>query len=293
VGYNRLTVRRNLIGSVVLGALFLVLCRLLPQALHAMERAQADPLKGVQSQAGSQDEPRARARANTPAQPALRVLFVGNSHTFYNDMPRTILQLAAAANEARTLEAVLEVSGGATLAGHLADRRVQEHLRTGRWDYVVLQEQQQRPTVAQPYLESEFFAPARTLDVLIRAAAARTVLYMTPARLDGDRPRLPNDTFEAMQERSRQNHLHLGRELGAIVAPVGSAWARLHGQYPEQPLWAADRYHPSPHGSYLTACVLYGVLYGHNALDNPYTAGLPAGDAELLQRAADAARSED
>jgi hypothetical protein len=276
----------------VLGALFLVLCRLVPQALHAMERAQADPLNGVQSQAASHDEPRARARANTPTQPALRVLFVGNSHTFYNDMPRTILQLAAAAKEARALEAVLEVSGGATLADHLAGQRVREHLSQGRWDYVVLQEQQQRPTRAQPYLEREFFAPARTLDVLIRAAAARTVLFMTPARLDGDRPQLPEDTFEAMQERSRQNHLRLGRELDAIVAPVGSAWAWAHRQHPEQPLWAADRYHPSTQGSYLTACVLYGVLYGHGVLDNPYTAGLPPADAGLLQRAADVARSE-
>jgi hypothetical protein len=40
------------------------------------------------------------------------------------------------------------------------------------------------------------------------------------------------------------------------------------------------------------ACVLYGVLYGRSVLDNPYTAGLPAGDAGLLQRAADVARAE-
>jgi hypothetical protein len=288
-------VARHWIASVVLAALFLVLCRLVPQAFHAVERARAGALDDVpkRSQPGALDEPRARPRAEPPpAQPALRVLFVGNSHTFYNDMPRTVLQLAAAAHEARALEPVLVVAGGATLADHLAGPHVREQLRTGRWDYVVLQEQQQRPTSAPPYLEREFFAPARTLDVLIRAAAARTVLSMTPARLDGDQPQLPHDTFEAMQERSRQNHLRLGRELGAIVAPVGAAWAAVHRQYPEQPLWAADRFHPSAQGSYLTACVLYRVLYGHSVLDNPYTAGLTAGDASLLQRAADVARAE-
>ena len=44
--------------------------------------------------------------------------------------------------------------------------------------------------------------------------------------------------------------------------------------------------HPSPAGSYLAACVHFATLFGASPVGNEYTAGLPADDAELLQRAA-------
>lgn len=223
----------------------------------------------------------------TAATPGLRVLFIGNSHTYMNDMPATIQQLAAAAGQ-RPFEATLAVAGGAKLADHLADTKVRERLSAKPWDYVVLQEQQQVPTWRSPFLEQEFFAPARTWDVLIRAASSRTVLYMTPGRLDGDRPGVPDDTYERMQKRSEDNHQRIGRELDALVAPVGSAWAKAHRERPEMQLWAADRYHPSTIGSYLTACVFYCTLYGQAVQGNRYQGGLAPADATFLQNTAEA-----
>ena len=204
-------------------------------------------------------------------------------------MPQMAAQLAAAAGEPRALEVALEVAGGATLAQHLAGGRVQQRLGQQRWDYVVLQEQQQRPTWPALQLERDFYAPARTLDVLIRTASAKTVLFMTAGRLDGDPKVFPGDTYENMQERSRDSHTRLASELDAKLAPVGIAWRWAYQQRPDLPLWAADRYHPSLHGSYLAACVFYTLLYEHSARGNPYTAGLPAADAQFLQKAADVA----
>jgi hypothetical protein len=271
---------RNIIGAVILISLLLVLFRAGQRALPALE-AEVPAVAGA---APFVPPP------TVPKNP-LRVLFVGNSHTYCNDMPRMVAQLAAAAQEKRGLDVALEVEPGAGLFQHLAGDKVRTRLSQQHWDYVVLQDQQQRPsfTFDPKELDRQFFAPARTLDVLIRTASARTVLFMTAARLDGDPEILPGDDYEHMQERTRESYTRLARELGATLAPVGSAWRWAHQKRPDLPLWAPDRYHPGLHGSYLAACVFYHVLYGRSALDNPYTAGLPATDANFLQQASDVA----
>ena len=54
----------------------------------------------------------------------MRVLFVGNSHTYFNDMPKMVAELAAAAGVERPLHAVMEAPGGAGFVEHLANGRV-------------------------------------------------------------------------------------------------------------------------------------------------------------------------
>jgi hypothetical protein len=274
---------RNIVGAVILISLLLVLFGVGQHNITALETA-------------LQPEVKTAASAAPPALPAasknpLRVLFVGNSHTYVNDMPSMVVQLAAAAKENRGLEVALDVAPGAGLLQHLASGKVQAILSQKHWDYVVLQDQQQRPsfTFEPKEVERQFFAPARTLDVLIRAASAKTILFMTAARRPGDPELVPGDDYEHMQERTRESYTRLAHELGVILAPVGSAWRWAHAKRPDLPLWAADGYHPGLHGSYLAACVFYRVLYDRSALDNPYTAGLPAADANLLQQAADVA----
>lgn len=235
----------------------------------------------------SESPPAVAVAPKAPAStaPPLRVLFVGNSHTYYNDMPGTIGKLAEAARE-RPLQAALVTAGGASLQTHLAGTEVKQRLRE-RWDMVVLQEQQQRPSfVNLTQVEDEFFGPARTLDVLIKTAGAKTVLYMTAARRDGDRDNVLSDTFEAMQGRVSERYLSLGRELGALVAPVGLAYRDVHERHPSIPLWVQDGSHPTPQGSYLAACVFFRLLYDRSPEGNTYLGNLQSAEATVLQRAA-------
>ena len=57
---------------------------------------------------------------------------------YFNDMPKMVVELAAAAGVERPLHAVMEAPGGAGFVEHLANGRVQEHLSRSQWDYVVL-----------------------------------------------------------------------------------------------------------------------------------------------------------
>lgn len=282
---------RNLLGAVVLGGLIALFIGLWRSDSFGLARSWQT--LGSAHDATSEPAPGAPAAAQReqPAN-ALRVLFVGNSHTFLNDVPQLVARLAEAAKVERPLAFVMQARGGETLAGHLAGSAVRQRLAQQAWDFVVLQEQQQRPTFTwnPEQIEREFYEPVRTLDVLIRAAGARTILTMTAARREGDPANRPGDSYEAMQERSREAHMTVARQISARVAPVGLAWRALHRQRPELPLWVADGSHASMHGSYLAACVLFATLYEHSPVGNPYTAGLSSTDAVVLQEAAEVAR---
>jgi hypothetical protein len=180
----------------------------------------------------------------------------------------------------------METPGGATLADHVKRGRVAQLLAEQAFDYVVLQEQQQRPSYASAERRKLFEPPAITLDVMSRAAGAKTWLYLTYGRRDGDRDNRPNDTYTQMQARTREGYRDVARATGAAVVPVGLVWERVVRTEPDLGLWFTDGYHPSVLGSYLTACVFFKAFYGRSPEGNPFHADLKPDVAARLQRAA-------
>jgi hypothetical protein len=271
---------RNALGAVVLALLVALLWKIWPReaiAAYELERG-----------SGTARTPEPAAAPRVPASNALRVLFVGNSHTYMHDMPRMIAGLANADRWSRPFDFAMDAPGGSTLVQHVASNEAARLLRQGHWDYMVLQDQQQASSFSQfpQQLERDFLGSIRTLDIIGRAAGAKTVLYMTAARLDGDPDNMPHDTYDAMQDRISQNYKRAADEMGAALAPVGLAAQWVHRVQPDFGLWENDRYHPSLAGSYLAACVLYQTLYRRAAYGNAYLAGLAEPDARLMQRAA-------
>jgi len=196
---------------------------------------------------------------------ALRVLFLGNSYTYYNNLPRLVEEFAAAAGK-RKIETRMIAPGGASLADHLANSRTLEAIRAGQWDFVVLQEQSQLGAVylvnGEPHVANAeaFFAAARALDAEIRKAGAKTVLYHTWPRRDAP------DSDRAMLDYA---YAHIARELNATVAPVGRAWQRARTELRGASLYADDGSHPSIAGSYLAAAVTYTALTGASPVGGP------------------------
>ena len=224
---------------------------------------------------------------------AVRVLFVGNSHTFFNEMPEMVSELAAAAGVERPLHYVMEAPGGAGFVEHLDSGRVQTLLEEEQWDYVVLQDQQQRPsfTFDRERADRWFFTPARALDTMVRDTGAETILFMTWARHSGDPDNVEGDTYDRMQARVGDAYAALASEIDATVAPVGLAWQSSYHQRPELTLWRPDGSHAQVAGSYLAALVLFGAIYEQSLLGNTYAAGLSQEDASFLQTNAEQALS--
>lgn len=178
------------------------------------------------------------------------MLFVGNSHTYVNDLPQVVELLAQTANESRPLATKMIAVGGATLKDLWDSGQAVQLLRQERWDYVVLQEQSQLP-ITNPGLMHKY---VRLFASEIKRAGARTVLYLTSARRG--RPEMQGAIAEA--------YFAIAKETHAVVVPVGLVWERVLTESPALPLYDPDESHASPIGTYLTACVFYVAFYGNS-----------------------------
>jgi hypothetical protein len=208
------------------------------------------------------------AREPAASRPVARVLLVGNSYTYFNNLGDLLAGIAASNPKAPAIDPVLVVRGGATLRWHLDHGPALDVLASRRWDFVVLQEQSLlgggtvggRPVVGDP---SAFHAAVREWVRRIRAAGATPVLYMTWARRDAStRP-------DEMQRQLADAYSSIGRELGVPVAPVGLAWAEARRRHAGVALHVEDGSHPTPAGSYLAACVLLATLTGVSPVGAP------------------------
>jgi hypothetical protein len=201
----------------------------------------------------------------------MKILFIGNSFTARNDLPGLIARLAEARGKA--LEHRLIQAGGASLRAHWNAGKAAEAIRDGGYDAVVLQEQSTLPVKNAARMHEN----VRLFDGVIKAAGAKTVLYMTWARLNApDSQQAITDAYTA-----------IGKELGAAVAPVGIAWERFLRDNDRPVLHDRDQSHPTLAGSYLAACVFLAALLNESPVgvgDN--VPGLPAGDRAALQAAA-------
>ncbi len=229
--------------------------------------------------AGCARSPLERARA--AHHDTVRVLFMGNSYTFVNDLPAMFSALAASGG--RPVVTGMDAAGGELLQGHAADARALALLRATPWDVVVLQEQSEVP--ATEPARSQVMAPAaRELVATVRETRAEPVFLATWAHQHGW-PEAALD-YGRMQARIDEAYDDLGRELATPVAPVGRAWQDVRRTHPGIVLWQPDGSHPSVAGSYLAACVLYATLFHETPEGLRHRAGLDTRTARALQAAA-------
>jgi hypothetical protein len=201
----------------------------------------------------------------------LKVLFIGNSFTARNDLPGLIARLAEA--RGKELRHRLISAGGAALRQHWNAGEALKAIKEGAYDSVVLQEQSTLPVKNSRRMHEN----VRLFDEAIKAAGARTVLYMTWARQNAPES----------QEAITDAYAGIGGELGATVVPVGLAWQRFLSQHDQPALHDKDQSHPTLAGSYLAACVFLAVLYEESPVGIPgEVGGLSEKDLALLQKVA-------
>jgi hypothetical protein len=139
-----------------------------------------------------------------------RILYIGNSYTSRNQLPRLVADLAAAAAHPRRVEFELIFAGGASLKRHWNAGIAREKLARLSWNYVVLQEQSTLPlkNPARYHENVRLFAPE------IARCGARPALYLTWSRQQAP------DT----QDRITGAVEKIAAEVDALVVPVGPAW---------------------------------------------------------------------
>ena len=177
------------------------------------------------------------------AKAPLGILFIGNSHTYFNDMPLMVRRRALEAGYGCRVAMIAH--GGWFLAQHLEEPDVRFDILYGGYDYVVLQEH------AHPFgPEEKYAAAASALCALVRQAGATPVLYETWAR---------KEEPEA-QETMNGAHVRAAESTGALLARVGERWWKYREERPDVEMYAGDGAHASPAGSDFAAGCIWDAI---------------------------------
>ncbi|MBS1643883.1 MAG: PKD domain-containing protein [Bacteroidetes bacterium] len=228
----------------------------------------------------------------TRAGDTLRVLFIGNSYTFVNDLPSMVGNMAVAGGD--KLITASSTPGGATLEQHCNNPATLGLINQGNWDYVVLQEQSQLPSFPEGQVQFDFYPFAKKLDSLVKLknTCAKTVFYMTWGRKNGDAANCgffpPLCTYLGMDSMLQLRYTIAADTNHAVISPVARVWRKLRNANPGIELYDADESHPSLAGTYAAACSFYSIFFKKNPALVNFNPGLGSSDYNTIKTAAKA-----
>ncbi len=173
----------------------------------------------------------------------LNILFIGNSHTYFNDMPLMVKRRAD--DEGFHCRVTMLARPNWYLAQHAEEPDVRFNILYGQYDYVVLQEH------AHPFgPEEDFLDAAAALNRMIREAGSMPVIYECWSR----------KSEPEMQTRMNEVHQRVADEIGALLAPVGEYWWSDKESRPDPEMYADDGQHASPAGSDFAAKYIWETI---------------------------------
>jgi hypothetical protein len=257
--------------------------------LSACGEERAPPLASI-AQGGAPALGGASGTGRCPYSGERRVLFIGNSYTFYHDMPETVGALATDAGCNLSVSSTSE--GGIGLAEHTTRSATSDAIKTQLWTNVILQDQSQRPGLRPSDVRDQGAPHAITLVDSIKAQSpfSEITYYVTWGRRDGDGANCDYYdlvcTFDGHTNALAEGYGIYREATGGTLAPVGFAFQLVvhddDAPFDSDLLWDADGSHPTPRGTYLAAAVFFYHLVGSGAETPDYTAGLSSQDAQYL-----------
>jgi len=208
----------------------------------------------------------------------LRVLFVGNSLTYANNLPEIIAQLAKSRKQKFAYKTIAYPNF--SLEDHWNKGEVQKALAKEKWDFVVMQ---QGPSAGAEGREVLIEYTKKLAPEIVKAGA-KPALYMVWSSED----RIKDFLGVAISYQTA------AKAVDGLFFPAGEAWSQAWKRDPKLELYSADRFHPSFAGSYLAALVIYQQLCNQSPIGLPHqfrlsfevAFDLPEKHARILQEAA-------
>ena len=180
----------------------------------------------------------------------MKVLFVGNSMTYYNTLCKGVESFANA--QGKNIQCEASTVGGTNLIYHSnwTDGTVSK-IKTGDYDVVILQD------IVGSFDGDNLMEGATSLVKMIKEANPDTrVLFYMPwpvkGSLTGEDSLLPYFTY---------NYIKTARTLGASLAPAGEAYYELYNKYTDVEWYVADEKHPHAIGTFVSNCSVYYALF--------------------------------
>ncbi len=188
----------------------------------------------------------------------MKVLFIGNSHTFFNDMPELFARFTEETTGEKA-DVTMLAYGGRDYMWHRKEYfSLRFNLMYGGYDYCILQQ------AAHPYPDiEETLQVGKDIIDLCHRCGVKPVVYMTWAE----------KRFPENQQKMIDTCTKLAEETGALLAPIGKVWQKVQNENEDIELYFSDGEHAGPYGDFLIAAVLCKLLTG-NVSENVSGKGL-------------------
>ena len=174
-----------------------------------------------------------------------RVLFIGNSHTYMNDLPGMVQALARDVGDTALRTAEVAEANFA-LEDHMYAGNARAALRESTWEWVVLQ--QGTSALPESQLHLEFWT--REFRPLVEGAGATPVLYqiwpMTSRRFDADA--------------ALTSYWNAAAAVEGVLAPAGDGFTAALEANPAIGVYSSDGLHASRRGTYIAALTIVGRI---------------------------------
>jgi hypothetical protein len=225
-----------------------------------------------------------------------KVLFIGNSFTYYSDIPSLFGSIATAAGKNVVVESV---TCGAWTLTKFADptdeygKQVAEKLNSNSdYDVIILQEQSTRPL--NNY--NAFLSAAQSLQQTINQTQTNCQIYLYATWGYEEAATSRNQTIPAMEADLRAAYQNAANTMKVKVCNVGKAFTAMYNQYPQMltagttdstfNIYYSDNKHPSYIGAFLSACVHVATILNVDPRLSTYTGSLSISDADVLKQTA-------
>lgn len=173
----------------------------------------------------------------------MRILFIGNSHTYVNVVPEIVKELFAEVGV--KVYYTMLVEGGKCLDYHADRKETGLNIVKGEYDYVILQGK------ATGFDPEAFIAGGRKIiGEYVSVSGAKPVLYLVWALRGHSEDQIPMTAA----------YRTLAEETGALIAPAGEVWHQILRRRPAPVLYRDDGNHATETGSYLAACCIFYAL---------------------------------
>jgi hypothetical protein len=184
------------------------------------------------------------------------ILFVGNSLTYFNDMPDIVAAISLGAGDDPPLRVAMVAFPNFGLEDHWNQGDALEAIDEGGWDVVVLQ---QGPSTL-PASRVHLLEWSGRFAERIRAVGARPALLSV----------WPTDGSAAGYDATLASYTAAADAVDGLLIPAGEAWRSARARDPALTLTVVDGFHPSLLGSVLAAYSSWHAITGRSPV------GLPA-----------------
>ncbi len=195
----------------------------------------------------------------------VKVLFIGNSLTFGNNMPDIFNNLSINAGKDVYVDQI--TPSGVSLNFHSYNKESIDKINEQKWTYIILQS---NDITAFPDMYNDEVANINRLKNHIKRNNEKTkIIYLmvwslrdgwNGIELNGEKVFY---SYEEYMNKIYNGTIYISEQCDVIIAPVGWIWKHIIEEKPEikSNLFAPDGAHPALYGSYITAYTYFVTIF--------------------------------